>query len=174
VSERERALSSAGVMIRRAVASDTAAIGRLAAALVRVHHDFDPQRFIDVTPQTERSYGGYVNAQRKEPESVVLVAERDGVVLGYAWGAVEGIDYMSLRGPAGVLYDIVVDATLRGQGIGRQLLDAILRALAALGAPRVVLSTASRNEAAQRLFASVGFRQTMVEMTRESDAGAGG
>jgi len=30
-----------------------------------------------------------------------------------------------------------------------------------------VLSTAERNEAAQRLFASAGFRRTMVEMTRE-------
>jgi RimJ/RimL family protein N-acetyltransferase len=29
------------------------------------------------------------------------------------------------------------------------------------------LSTAERNEAAQRLFASMGFRRTMVEMTRE-------
>jgi RimJ/RimL family protein N-acetyltransferase len=33
----------------------------------------------------------------------------------------------------------------------------------------VVLSTAERNEAAQRLFASMGFRRTMIEMTRELD-----
>ena len=30
-----------------------------------------------------------------------------------------------------------------------------------------VLSTAERNETAQRLFASAGFRRTMIEMTRE-------
>jgi ribosomal protein S18 acetylase RimI-like enzyme len=30
-----------------------------------------------------------------------------------------------------------------------------------------VLSTAEKNEAAQRFFASVGFRRTMIEMTRE-------
>jgi RimJ/RimL family protein N-acetyltransferase len=33
----------------------------------------------------------------------------------------------------------------------------------------VVLSTAVRNEAAQRLFARAGFRPTMIEMTRELD-----
>jgi hypothetical protein len=33
----------------------------------------------------------------------------------------------------------------------------------------VVLSTAEQNEAAQRLFASTGFRRTMIEMTRELD-----
>jgi ribosomal protein S18 acetylase RimI-like enzyme len=78
---------------------------------------------------------------------------------------------MSLRGPAGVLYDIVVDAAHRGQGVGRVLLDATLKALRAKGAPRVVLSTAERNESAQRLFARAGFRRTMIEMTRELDAG---
>jgi ribosomal protein S18 acetylase RimI-like enzyme len=76
---------------------------------------------------------------------------------------------MSLRGPAGVLHDIVVDPAHRRQGVGRMLLDGALAWLDAHGAPRVVLSTAARNEAAQRLFADAGFRQTMVEMTRERD-----
>jgi ribosomal protein S18 acetylase RimI-like enzyme len=74
---------------------------------------------------------------------------------------------MSLRGPAGILYDIVVDPAHRGQGIGRLLLDAALAALEARGAPRVLLSTAQGNEAAQRLFEHAGFRRTMIEMTRE-------
>jgi ribosomal protein S18 acetylase RimI-like enzyme len=74
---------------------------------------------------------------------------------------------MSLRGPAGVLYDIVVDPAHRGQGIGRALLEATLNALKTRGAPRVVLSTAERNESAQRLFERAGFRRTMIEMTRE-------
>ena len=74
---------------------------------------------------------------------------------------------MSLRGPAGVLQDIVIDPAHRGQGIGRLLLDAVLAALDARGAPRVVLSTAEQNVPAQRLFARAGFRRTMVEMTRE-------
>ena len=76
---------------------------------------------------------------------------------------------MSLRGPAGVVYDLVVDPAHRRQGIGRMLLDATLEALKARGAPRVVLSTAERNIAAQRLFDRAGFRRTMIEMTRELD-----
>jgi ribosomal protein S18 acetylase RimI-like enzyme len=76
---------------------------------------------------------------------------------------------MSLRGPAGVLHDIVVDPAHRGRGVGRALLDATLAELKTRGAPRVVLSTAERNEPAQRLFARAGFRRTMIEMTRELD-----
>jgi len=88
-------------------------------------------------------------------------------VIGYTYAGVEGNDYMSLRGPAGVLYDIVVDPAHRGQGVGRTLLDATLEALKSRGAPQVVLSTAERNPSAQRLFARAGFRRTMIEMTRE-------
>jgi ribosomal protein S18 acetylase RimI-like enzyme len=102
----------------------------------------------------------------------VLVAEDDGEVLGYAYGGVEGQDYMSLRGPAGVLHDLVVDPSHRGRGVGQLLLEAAAAALEARGAPQIVLSTAERNEAAQRLFARAGFRRTMVEMTRDVDVDA--
>jgi ribosomal protein S18 acetylase RimI-like enzyme len=47
------------------------------------------------------------------------------------------------------------------------LLDAALTWLRERGAPRVVLSTAAQNETAQRLFEKLGFRRTMIEMTRE-------
>jgi len=68
-----------------------------------------------------------------------------------------------------VLYDIIVDPVHRGAGVGRMLLEETLAFLKSRGAPRVVLSTAEQNEHAQRLFASAGFRRTMVEMTRELD-----
>lgn len=155
--------------IRAARPPDLRAIGRLGALLVRTHHDFDPQRFIAATPQTEHAYASFLGTQLEEPNVVVLVAERDGAVLGYTYAGVEGNDYMSLRGPAGVLYDIVVDPTHRRHGVGRMLLEATLAALEARGAPRVVLSTAAKNESAQRLFARAGFRPTMIEMTHESD-----
>ena len=153
--------------IRPAAPADLPAIGRLGALLVRMHHDFDPQRFIAPTPLTERQYASFLGGQLGRPNVVVLVAERGGEVVGYTYAAVEGSDFMSLRGPAGVLYDIVVDPERRKQGLGRLLLDATLAALEELGAPRVLLSTAERNETAQRLFACAGFRRTMIELTRE-------
>jgi ribosomal protein S18 acetylase RimI-like enzyme len=156
------------VSIRPAAPADLEALGRLGAVLVRLHHALDPDRFIAATPRTEHSYGSFLGTQLDEPNIVILVAERDGEVIGYTYAGVEGIDYMSLRGPAGVLYDIVVDSAHRERGVGRALLDATLEALEVKGAPRVVLSTAERNESAQRLFARAGFRRTMIEMTRES------
>jgi ribosomal protein S18 acetylase RimI-like enzyme len=159
------------VTIRRAAPGDMSAVGRLGALLVRLHHDFDAARFIAASPSTAKGYGSYLGTQLEEPNVVVLVAESESDVIGYTYAGVEGWDYMALRGPAGVLYDIVVNPAHRGQGVGRQLLDATLAVLAERGAPRVVLSTAEQNEPAQRLFASAGFRRTMIEMTRELTSG---
>lgn len=156
-----------GVDIRPARAADLAAIGRLGALLVATHHAYDPARFIAATSQTEHAYASFLQTQFDQPAVVILVAEVAGSLVGYAYGGVEGYDYMALRGPAGVLHDIVVDPDHRGKGVGRLLLDATLAELRGRGAERVVLSTAQRNEPAQRLFTRAGFRRTMVEMTRE-------
>jgi len=74
---------------------------------------------------------------------------------------------MQLRGPAGVIHDILVEPESRRRGVGRLLLEAALSFLRARGAPRVVLTTAEGNEAAKQMFARAGFRRTMIEMTRE-------
>jgi ribosomal protein S18 acetylase RimI-like enzyme len=161
--------STANVGIRPATTTDIAAIGPLAALLVRTHHDFDSKRFIAATSRTAEGYGSFLGSQLAEPDIIVLVAERNGEVVGYTYAGLEGPDYMALRGPAGALYDIVVDPEHRGRGVGRALLDATLAALKERGAPRVVLSTAEQNEPAQRLFERAGFRRTMIEMTRELD-----
>ena len=157
------------VTIRPGAPADAATLGRLGALLVRLHHALDPDRFISATEQTAQRYGAFLGTQIATPDVVVLVAEREGTVVGYTYATVEGNDYMSLRGPAGVLQDIVVDPDHRGHGVGRALLDATLAALKARGVPRIVLSTAERNESAQRLFARAGFRRTMVEMTLNQD-----
>jgi ribosomal protein S18 acetylase RimI-like enzyme len=159
--------ATADATIRPATPADLPALGRLGADLVRTHYEFDALRFIAPTPETEHGYAWFLGTQLEKPNVVILVAERAGEVLGYTFAGIEGHDYMALRGPAGALYDIVVDPAERGRGVGRMLLDATLAALRARGAPRVVLSTAEKNEPAQRLFARAGFRRTMIEMTRE-------
>jgi ribosomal protein S18 acetylase RimI-like enzyme len=155
--------------VRPATAADEAVMGRLGALLVAEHHDFDPERFIAPLPDLRERYGQFLVSQAGRADKFVLVAERGGAVVGYAYGGVEGNDYMVLRGPAGELYDLVVDPVHRRQGIGTALLDAALAKLKSLGAPRVVLFTADRNQGAQAMFAGAGFRRTMVEMTRELD-----
>ena len=155
--------------VRPATPTDLPRIGRLGTLLVEEHHNFDAQRFLGTRRRTPLDYASFLSEQLEQPDVAVLVAEENGDVIGYAYAAVEGYDYMSLRGPAGVLHDVIVDPEYRGRGIGRQLLVAALQFLKSHGAPRVVLTTAEQNEPARRLFTSAGFRPTMIEMTRELD-----
>jgi ribosomal protein S18 acetylase RimI-like enzyme len=158
------------ITTRQATTADLPRIGRLGALLVEEYNNFDSQRFIAPRNRTPADYASFMAKQIQKPDVVVLVADDHGDVIGYSYATVESYDYMSLRGPAGVLQEIIVDPEYRGRGAGRLLLDATLAELEARGAPRVVLTTAERDEAAQHLFDRVGFRRTMIEMTRELDA----
>lgn len=154
------------VTIRPATKADEAALGRFGGALMRQHHDFDPQRFVR-SENPEAGYGRFLVSQLEEPGSVVLVAERAGAVVGYAFAALEPMSWKDLRAACGYLHDVFVDPAARGAGAGERLVRAAIDWLEERGAPRVVLMSAARNEGAQRLFERIGFRRTMVEMTRE-------
>jgi ribosomal protein S18 acetylase RimI-like enzyme len=154
------------ITIRPANSSDVEALGRMGAALVRQHHGFDAERFM-LPDDVESGYRWWLGKELKEREAVVLVAERDGEVLGYAYGRVEPRDWNALRDRCGGLHDIWVEEAARGTGAGTLLAEALVRRFAELGVPRVILMSAAKNEGAQRFFARLGWRPTMVEMTRE-------
>lgn len=158
------------VTIRAARPSDEAALGRYGGALMRLHHQFDPQRFIFIQ-QPETGYGRFLVSQLDDPECVVLVAETEGDVVGYTFAALEPMSWKELRAACGFIHDVYVDERARRSGVGEQLVRAANEWLRAHKAPRVVLGSAAKNASAQRLFERLGFRHTMVEMALELDPG---
>jgi len=156
-----------GVVIRRARKEDLPALGRMGALLMRTHYAFDSRRFMSPGGDPEAGYAWFLGTQLREPDVIVFVAEEDGEVLGYVYAALEPQSWKELRDAAGFVHDLVVEERARGRGIARALMEAAIEWLKEQGAPRVVLGTAEQNAAAQRLFTKLGFRRTMVEMTRE-------
>lgn len=147
--------------------SDLPEVGQLAGALFRMHYAFDAQRFLE-PHDPERGYQGYFAREMKDEDVILLVAEGDeGAVVGYAYARLEPRNWNELLDACCKLHDVFVSPTARARGVGHALLQEVFARAAARGAPRVVLLTASQNEAAQKLFAKVGFRTTMLEMTRE-------
>lgn len=155
------------IIIRPAQRSDLPVLGRLGTLLVRLHHEFDPQRFLAPALASEQGYAWFLGTQLDEPDVVILVAELAGAPVGYVYAGLEPMSWQELRAAAGFIHDVVVDESARGRGIATRLLEAAATWLEQHGAPRVLLLTAEKNERAQRLFARLGFRRTMIEMTRE-------
>jgi ribosomal protein S18 acetylase RimI-like enzyme len=162
------------VLIRRAERRDAAMLGRLGAALVRDHYAFDRQRFLTPAPDVEEGYARFLSRRLADADEAVFVAERAGALVGYVYAGVEPRSWKELRDRAGFIHDVVVDPAARRAGIGARLIEAAAAWLAERGVPRVMLWTAERNRPAQRLFERLGFRRTMVEMTREVNAGVRG
>jgi GNAT superfamily N-acetyltransferase len=158
---------AAPFVIRRAVEADVPALGRLGALLMRAHYGFDPERFLPPGSHPEAGYGRFLRSQLREEDVVVLVAEQGGAVVGYVFAGLEPLSWKELRDACGFIHDVAVEAPARGGGIGAALVEAAIAWLRERGAPRVILWTADRNLGAQRLFERLGFRPTMVEMTRE-------
>jgi ribosomal protein S18 acetylase RimI-like enzyme len=152
--------------IRRARSADLPAVSRLAAELVRLHHRYDPPRFMLVEP-VEEGYRWFFSRELKRRRAIILVAEDAGVIVGYAYGTMEGRNWNDLLDACGKLNDLYVDATARRHGAGRSLVTSMLKELRDRGAPRVVLLSAWKNPEAHAFFEALGFRRTMVEMTTE-------
>ena len=91
------------ITIRAARDEDVPVLGKYGADLMALHHQWDPERFIPTGTGTEASYARWLRSQLEKSDVVVLAAEHDEMIVGYAYASVEGYDYMALRGPAGVL-----------------------------------------------------------------------
>ena len=161
--------SDSNVTIRRATEADLPALGTLGASLLREHYAFDQQRFMAPQGNPEAGYAWFLGTQLEEDDVVVFVAERSGHIVGYVYAGLEPQSWKELREAAGFIHDVVVLPEAQRHGVATALIDAACEWFRSIGAPRVILWTAEKNEVAQRLFASLGFRRTMIEMTKELD-----
>jgi GNAT superfamily N-acetyltransferase len=88
-------------------------------------------------------------------------------VIGYVYAGIEPQSWKELRESAGFIHDVVVAPEAQRTGVASALVESACEWLRSIGAPRVMLWTAEKNDSAQRLFTRLGFRRTMIEMTRE-------
>lgn len=153
------------IVVREIREGDLDRVAALAAKLVRMHHAIDDKRFLCVEP-VEKGYRWFFGREMKDPDAVILVAELGGAIAGYAYGCLEERNWNDLLDACGKIHDVWVEDDARAKGLGERLVTETIARLEAKGAPRVVLLTAASNERAQRLFEKLGFRRTMVEMTR--------
>jgi L-amino acid N-acyltransferase YncA len=89
----------------------------------------------------------------------VVVVERDGQVVGFARAS----SYRARDCYAGVAeFGVYVARGRRGQGVGREAMDALVDAAERAGFWKLVSRVFTENAASRRLLAAVGFREVGV------------
>jgi GNAT superfamily N-acetyltransferase len=151
--------------IRPATDSDWPHVRRLAESLIAGHHEFDRSRFIDLKTLDGDTYVSHVRDMIRHGRATLLVADHDGQIIGYVFAGVEAANWKELRPEAGYIHDIVVDEARRKSGSGRALMHSAIEWLTQQHVQLIMLWSAHKNTRAQRLFAELGLRPTMVEMT---------
>ncbi len=100
------------------------------------------------------------------PASVLLVARHGGDIVG-------SLTLVLFRIPTGVrawIEDVVVDESVRGQGVGEALSRDALRRATAAGARTVDLTSRPSREAANRLYRRLGFELRHTNVYRWTGA----
>jgi ribosomal protein S18 acetylase RimI-like enzyme len=86
-----------------------------------------------------------------------------GERVGYTWWAERDLD----AGPAAWIYDVYIDATHRGKGYGRGLMEAVEAQVREAGLARMELHLWVDNDPATSLYRSLGFEATGMEMFKQ-------
>ena len=145
------------MQVRLAVEADKPGINELRRQVKLLHTAGEPSFFAPGFPQ---ELADYLNVMFMKENGEVVVAERDGNIVGFAC-----INYVER--PASVfrnalkyceIEEIGVDERCRRQGVGRALMDYIRARAKEKGFSRIDLNMWEFNENALKFYESMGFR----------------
>ena len=148
--------------VRRATKEDAEVVADYAMKLVEQHQVYDPLRFARIANHEGMKW--FYSGQTDAKDAVVLVAELEGRLVGFAYVTYEEKNYAELAVSAAHLHDIYVDEVARHSGAGRELIKAAVKAAKEFGASKLMLSVAAKNPTARSFFEQTGFETTMHEM----------
>ncbi len=139
-----QARSAAGLTIRLGRRDDESALSRIDRATWSELSSPGPP------PDASRPFF----SDRTHPEDV-LVAERDGVVVG--WAKIEHPTPFPSSDHVWTITGLAVEPSAQGGGVGRALVEALIEEARSRGARRLTLRVFAANEVARRLYERCGF-----------------
>ncbi len=135
------------ITVRQAVLSDLEALAPL----------FDHYRKFYGRPSDLQAANEFLLARLNHGESVLFIAHEDNKPVGFTqlYPSFSSVSLARIF----VLNDLFVDEHARRKGVASKLLSAAVDYAGSLGSVRVSLSTATANEAAQRLYQAAGWKR---------------
>jgi GNAT superfamily N-acetyltransferase len=134
--------------IRRATESDLPAV-------IRLHNQLDPGE-----PQISNADADRIFARiNTYPDYAIYVAESDEAAIVGTFGLLV-MDKLAHNGqPSALVEDVVVDESLRGQGIGRAMMLFAMEYCRTRGCYKLALSSNLKRTEAHTFYETLGFRK---------------
>jgi ribosomal protein S18 acetylase RimI-like enzyme len=154
------------MQIRPATPADVPAVLPMVAKIAELHESWDPAKY-GYRPNVAEMYRSWMGSRANDPKSVFLVAEREEKLVGFLVATVEREIPIYRLDQFGFIHDLWVEPDYRNEGIARQMTMLAIEKFRAIGVKQVRLDTHAKNDAARALFASCGFRASVMEMLLE-------
>ena len=147
----------ASVLVRAALASDGAAIGRVhVESWLGTYRGVFPDEFLDALDAERRGrrWTERLAGAEGRPQEAVLVVEVDGVVSGFS---AIGPNQDGLGESVGEVWSVYLHPDVIGWGVGRALFGAAVDLLRARGCQEAVLWVAEANVRARQFYERAGW-----------------
>ncbi|MEH2355238.1 GNAT family N-acetyltransferase [Nostoc sp.] len=169
------------MLIRPATITDVPAVLPMVAKICALHESWDSAKY-GFLPHPEQRYEQWLtrlansdgfstrrdaNADASSIRSVFLVSENEGQIAGFLIATIEREIPIYRLQEFAFIHDIWVEPEYRQKGIARQMVMLSVERFHQMGVKQIRLDTAIANEASRRLFASCGFRFSIIEMLIE-------
>ncbi len=155
---------SPNTVIRRAGERDLEAIVNLLVRNKRLNEEFDPM--LTVTGEIEEVARKYVSEALRDPNSLVLVCEEGGRVVGFLKAdVIDRLFYEPRR--EGVIREFYLLPEFRRRGIGRTMVEKAFEELRSMGAGIITAEFPSQHKIAVSFYENLGFRPIISKYAKE-------
>lgn len=144
------------VLIRKATSDDLEVIGRLWQEFMDFHRERDSHfaRSADAHGRFKEFISGHINSDN----SCVLVAEKEGSVVGYCLSTLAKYPPVFDKQDYGTIFDLAIAEPYHRMGIGERIYQTVQSWFSERGVRRIGLRVAVTNETSTAFWRKMGFK----------------
>jgi GNAT superfamily N-acetyltransferase len=153
------------MLIRKAKLKDLHQVSKHAVSMLKYHHTLDP--YFAPAKNVQEVYQKFFKKCIYSKNKLLLVAEENNKIVGYALGA------LGLRAPVfqirkvGLINDVFVEKDFRKLGLAKQFLLELNKWFKSKKLKHVELTVHSENEIGKKAWAKSGFKGYMIKERTE-------
>ena len=131
-----------------------------------LHERWDRRRYA-LRPDADARFQRWLCAASEDPRALVMVAEEDGLVIGFLAAWVETDVPIYECDEYAVIFALWIEPAQRRRGAATALLELAAREYAAMGIRQIRIRTAMANTAGRAMLERAGFSPATVDLLRE-------